>query len=407
MPMAVELEQRLDALRAEFARKYTSSLESLATNSVKSGDLPASARWWRKLVDHDPLNGRYARELISALAGAGETAGALQFALVHDALVRQETSAPPAPEVTQWIQRLRTSGADVPRGVTKAAPAFTGSVEERSAVDRRGSRLARIASPRYRVGALLEEGALTATYLAHTSDNDLPHELEMNVLQPRVAALVGADRFLESMQRASSLAEPHVLPTLDAAVAEEVLYFVTSRRPPSTLRDRLKRERALPIAEAIDIAWGIATALAHAHERGLVHGDLRPKHVGLAGGEAVVRGFGLVEALSEITDNSTRSTIVAIGSPAYLSPEQRLDNAPPSARGDVYALGCICYEMLTGERPVAPGRLKATPLRDLRETISEPLARFVHACMARLPADRPASSADAVRELASLQSVAT
>jgi serine/threonine-protein kinase len=189
----------------------------------------------------------------------------------------------------------------------------------------------------------------------------------------------------------------------------DLLYFLTARRPPRSLDRRLNEQGALPIPEALAVARGIAAALAHAHERGVRHGDLRPKRVFLAGEMPVVGGFGLIEAVTAQGSDDARSTVLSFGAPAYQSPEQLAGEVAVDERSDVYTFGCICYEMLAGGPPFArPGRgaslgdkltQPAPPLRARRETVPAALAELVHACLARVPADRPASGAHVLRAL--------
>ena len=409
---APEVERRLEALRAGFARQLSEAIEALACAAAERRNYLESARWWQRLVDEDRLSARAAKELVGALVAAGEAARALQFALVHTALVRQETGRRPDPEIEQWIQRLRggDSGASPqppsqPRAPVRAADGALDDVVE-NARRRRTARLANVIGRRYRIERLLEEGSITASYAAHATEG-IGREVEVHLVQPLVAT-TGSSHFISSMSRTKTLADGRILPTIEVGAADDFLFYVTGRRCALTLRERLHRERALPKEAALKIALDIAAALAHAHSRGVHHGDLRPKHVGLAADCAIVGGFGVVEALVEAPGPAARTTIVALGSPSYLSPEQLADNVHADARSDIYALGCILYEMLAGEPPfgrrsraLVTRKLTEGPpqLRRYRDSVSEELEHAIQKCLMRVPADRYASVEEAAQSL--------
>jgi serine/threonine-protein kinase len=195
------------------------------------------------------------------------------------------------------------------------------------------------------------------------------------------------------------------------------LFYVTPPRSAHGLRDRLARDRELPIGDAITIAFGIAEALAVAHRSGVRHGDLRPKHIDLTPTGPVVASLGVIDAIMPDRDVGDGSTIVTFGSPTYLSPEQLANGRPGDSRSDVYALGCILYEMLAGEPPfgrasrsmgLAPKLTQAPALvRTRRESVPEALERIIHTCLARVPADRYASGEHLARALAELSPTAS
>jgi serine/threonine protein kinase len=177
-----------------------------------------------------------------------------------------------------------------------------------------------------------------------------------------------------------------------------VLYYVTGRPGGETLRDTLARRRQLPVAEAVAIADAIAQGLASAHDAGLIHGDLRPKHVWMAADGPSVVGVGIADALVAATASARSSATLRIGSVSYQSPEQLAGDPLVDARSDLYSLGCILYEMLAGEVPFASadhgllvsGKLTGTPrsLTARRDTVTAALAAVVKRCLARAPADR-------------------
>jgi serine/threonine-protein kinase len=198
----------------------------------------------------------------------------------------------------------------------------------------------------------------------------------------------------------------------DVEVTDDVLYYVTAPPEGESLRDRLTRERQLPIEEALRIAEDVATALQRAARAGVWHGDLRPKHVALAPRGAVVGGFGVVEALGLYSEREGQSAVVLLGEPAYLSPEQLAAERAPDERSDVYALACVLYHMLVGEPPFGAGvrqvmsRKLTEPApspRAARESVPEALDALVRRCLARTPADRFRSGAELRGEIARLR----
>jgi serine/threonine-protein kinase len=233
------------------------------------------------------------------------------------------------------------------------------------------------------------------------------HEVEVHVIQPELVALTTHTRFGDVMRRVMTLAEPHILPTFDAGADGEVYYYVTARRPAPSLKEYIRSEGQLSVKRAVAISRDIALALAHAHERGVRHGDLRPRHVGLAGESAVVASFGVIEACSPHRDLGETSAVLTLGNQDYLSPERMRGNAPVSTRSDVFALGCILFEMLLGTPPF-PAAKSLVPtsdwqvppaLRTFRESVPETLERVVHTCLARVPADRYADAGEVLGAL--------
>jgi DNA-binding SARP family transcriptional activator len=416
-----EVERRLDTVRAQYARQYVATLETLAREAAARGDLAVSVRWRRRLADAEPLSARAARELIEALVAAGESAEALRFATVHEALIRQELDAPASPEITRWIHRLRgaavqegASGyADAGRtGPPRAAPGAEPVVHAaRDHEERRLAQLARVLGRRYQLGEPIARGGVSVRYAATLVDGP-PQAVEVHVLRPSVTAAARPEHFREVLTRVARLADPCVLPTFDFGAAEDVYYYVTARQPAATLRDRLRRERELPVPEAVRIARDVAHALAHAHINAVWHGDLRPKHVALAPTGVLVGSFGVVDAIAGEADPGGRTTVVTLGSPAYLSPEQLLSNVLGDERTDVYALGCMLYEMLAGDPPFG-GAARLTgagrklsqdpqPLRAVRPRVPTALEALVDRCLARVPADRFPSGVEAARALAKI-----
>jgi DNA-binding SARP family transcriptional activator len=401
----VEFERWVETERARRGREFSAALEALITGAAARKDYLAAAQWGRRLAAAEPLNSRAAIGLIEALVAAGDRAGALRFATVHEALVRQELDSPPDPAITEWITRLR-AGPAAPQsaraGPGLVAPAGAPGVAAVVGEQRQIERLARAVGERYNIGQKIADGAVTRTYAARAKRDDVA--VELHVVQPRVAALASVDTFLNELGQVAALSDSHIVPTYDFGVVEDVLFFVTTLVEGTSLRDRIAREQQLPMEEVLQVGRAVAAALAHAHEREVWHGDLRPKHIMLVPRRAVVAAFGIVSALSPGEGSSVGSTALALGSPAYQSPEQLSGGARLGTQSDLYSLGCVLYEMLAGEPPfgrsIQPGILarKLTQPPPLigghRESVPEPLERLLSRCLARSAADRPRSAGE-------------
>ena len=205
---------------------------------------------------------------------------------------------------------------------------------------------------RYRLTRELGRGGMATVYLVHDLKHDRP--VALKVLHRELAATLGPDRFLREIRIAARLRHPHIVPLYDSGEADGLLYYVMPYIEGESLRDRLRREPQLPLDEALGIACEVADALTHAHKHELIHRDIKPENILLEGGHALVADFGIARAVGgAATTQLTTATGLAIGTPAYMSPEQALGEAAVDARSDVYALGCVLYEMLAGEPPFA------------------------------------------------------
>jgi serine/threonine-protein kinase len=393
---APEYEQWQDGERVLHAGEYATALESLAAAATGRGDHPAAVRWWRRLAAAEPVSTRAAIGLIEALVAAGDRAGALQFAGVHSSLVRQHLETEPDPEIDRWIERLRSgevpaAAAPAPRSRPAAGPDAA-----REAAARELDEIRRALTDRYQVGERISESTLLLSFAAR--DRRDTRQVELHVLNPRLLGLGAGERVLEALERVVALRNPRIVPLREAAATQGWIHFATPPLEGPSLKDRLTRDRQLPVAEAQRIALEMLDALVHAHGHDVRHGDLRPKHVLLGRNGVTVAGFGLVEALDLAESGSAGSTAVTIGAPAYLSPEQLAGESNADERSDLYSLGCVVFEMLAGEPPFGGANLAAVLSRkltqsapavsSLRESVPAPLDRFVATCLARLPADR-------------------
>jgi eukaryotic-like serine/threonine-protein kinase len=255
---------------------------------------------------------------------------------------------------------------------------------------------------RYSVERELGAGGMATVYLAE----DLKHhrKVAVKVLRPEVAATIGAERFLREIEIAARLSHPHILPLHDSGAARqedggtEFLYFVMPYVEGESLRDRLSREKQLPIDEAIAIAREVADALSSAHGRDVVHRDIKPENILLQEGHAIVADFGIARAITVSGGASLTDTGLAIGTPAYMSPEQAAGGEDVDGRSDVYSLGCVLFEMLAGQPPFTGATIEsvvyqhlttaAPPVTNLRPSVPSEIVEALTRALAKTPADR-------------------
>jgi serine/threonine-protein kinase len=257
-------------------------------------------------------------------------------------------------------------------------------------------RLQAALADRYTIERELGRGGMATVYLA----SDLKHgrEVAIKVLRAEVAAVIGRDRFLREIQIAARLQHPHVLPLFDSGEAAGWLYYVMPYVEGESLRDRVNREKQLPIDDALQIAREVADALAYAHSVGIVHRDIKPENILLSAGHALVADFGVARALSVAGGTRLTETGIAVGTPLYMSPEQASGEVELDGRSDIYSLGCVLYESLAGEAPFTGSTAQAVmarhsldpvpSLRTVRSTVSVALDCAVARALAKVPADR-------------------
>ena len=208
-------------------------------------------------------------------------------------------------------------------------------------------RLERGLQGRYAIERELGQGGMALVFLAR----DLRHErkVALKVLRPEISAEIGAERFLREIKMAAGLTHPHILPVYDSGEADGLLFYVMPNMEGRSLRERLDRQRQLPLDEALRITREVAAALDYAHRHQVVHRDIKPENILLHEGAAMVADFGIGKALSG--NGSITQTGMALGTPAYMSPEQAGGETDIDGRSDLYSLGCVLYEMLSGEPP--------------------------------------------------------
>jgi serine/threonine protein kinase/tetratricopeptide (TPR) repeat protein len=263
------------------------------------------------------------------------------------------------------------------------------------------TRLSASLADRYRIERELGRGAMAVVYLAH----DLRHhrQVALKVLRPEISRGIGAERFLREIRLAASLSHPNILPLYDSGEADGFLFFVMPSAEGASLRERLDREAQLPIEECRRIAREVAEALDHAHRHGVVHRDIKPDNIMLHEGHALVADFGIGKALDAAGADTLTETGLSMGTPAYMSPEQAAGEADVDGRSDLYALGCVLYEMLVGEPPFTGKTFQAiiakrfvqapAEVTALRDSIPSSVGEVVHRLLARSPTDRFATGA--------------
>ncbi len=270
-------------------------------------------------------------------------------------------------------------------------------------------RLTEALADRYRVERELGQGGMATVYLAQ----DLRHgrKVALKVLRPELSAILGGERFLKEIELTAALQHPHILPLHDSGEAGGHVYYVMPYVEGESLRDRLHREKQLPIADAVRIATEVASALDYAHRHGVIHRDIKPENILLHDGSALVADFGIALAAST-AGGGTRMTEtgMSLGTPHYMSPEQALGEREITARSDVYALGCVLYEMLTAEPPFTGNTAQAIIARVMteqprsialqRHTVPPHVEAAVTQALEKLPADRFASAAEFAAALA-------
>ena len=269
------------------------------------------------------------------------------------------------------------------------------------------ARLSLALAERYAVEREIGRGGMATVYLAR----DLKHDrnVAIKVLHPEIGAALGASRFLAEIKTTANLRHPHIVPLFDSGevglpaeqagdVAETLLYFVMPLVEGESLRDRIDRERQLPIEEALRIASEVADALSYAHARGVVHRDIKPDNIMLEGGHAVVADFGIARAVSAAGGERITQTGMSVGTPLYMSPEQAAGESDIDGRSDLYSLACVLYEMLGGQPPFS-GSNAATitrqhmiadppPITNLRPSVPAPVVDALQRALSKSPADR-------------------
>jgi len=255
---------------------------------------------------------------------------------------------------------------------------------------------------RYRVEREVGSGGMATVYLAHDVRHD--RKVALKLLRPELAAVLGAERFLNEIRITAKLDHPHILTLIDSGAVDGLLYYVLPYVRGESLRDKLEREKQLSVDEALEIARQVASALDYAHRQGVVHRDIKPENILIHEGEAIVADFGIALAMREAGGARLTETGLSLGTPQYMSPEQATGDRQIDKRSDIYSLAAVLYEMLAGEPPVTGPTVQAviakllterpTRLLTVRDTVPVQVDAAVAKALAKVPADRFASAAE-------------
>jgi len=261
---------------------------------------------------------------------------------------------------------------------------------------------------RYSIESEIGEGGMATVYLAE----DLRHhrKVALKVLKPELAAVVGAERFLAEIETTANLQHPHILPLYDSGEADTFLFYVMPHVEGETLRQRLDREKQLPVDEAVRIATAVAGALDYAHRRGVVHRDVKPGNILMQDGQPVVGDFGIALAVGAAGGARLTETGLSVGTPYYMSPEQATGDQAVGPPSDIYALGAVLYELLTGEPPymgttaqaVLGKIIQGVPVSATaaRRSVPSNVDAAIRKALEKLPADRFTGAQEFAKALA-------
>jgi serine/threonine-protein kinase len=257
-------------------------------------------------------------------------------------------------------------------------------------------RLKTALADRYTIEREIGSGGMATVFLAE----DCKHhrQVAIKVLRPDLSAVLGANRFLNEITVTANLQHPHILPLHDSGEADSLLYYVMPYVEGESLRQRLNREKQLPIEDALRITAQIAEALESAHRQGVVHRDIKPENVLMREGHAVVADFGIALAVTAAGGERLTGTGLPLGTPNYMSPEQVAGEREIDSRSDVYSLACVLYEMLAGDPPFTASTLRAVLLKHVSEPapaidavrsgVPQPVAAAISRALGKAPADR-------------------
>ena len=373
-----EFDRWADLERIRFTRAAERAIEELAAGADARGDYSAAADWWRRLVVMDPLKTRANLGLVTALAASGERVNALRELDAYGDRVRSELGDEPGDAARALAEQLRREEAD-------------GAIGNRYVLERE-----------------LGRGGMAVVYLAR--DRKHGRLVALKMLHAEYGAAIGRDRLEREIMVTAQMQHPHILPLHDSGEHAGTLYYVMPFVDGETLRDRLTRDHSLSLADAVHLTREIADALEHAHRRGVLHRDIKPENVLLAEGHAMVADFGIAQLISAARDGALTQEGLAVGTPAYMSPEQATGAEQLGPASDLFSLGCVLFEMLAGRPPwiganarelIAKRFTQPAPrLRTLRPELPAWIDDVTHRLLANDPAMRLSSAAELVRLLA-------
>ncbi len=384
-------EEWADQERSQLEGEHTAALHQLARAAGTERHHTEAIALWSKLAGIDPLSERSALGLARALAEAGDAPSALRQARAYAERVREELGVSPTPEHAAFVQRML------------AAPAETEPLSSGS----------RDLGERYRIERELRRGSVARVYLARDTKHN--RQVAIKVLRPEFRGSLVSERFLREISIVASLYHPHILQLYDSGVASGAgpgsdLYYVMPYVNGESLRERIDRDLQLSPTDAVRIAMEVASALTHAHARGIIHRDVKPENIMLEEGRVLLADFGIARALESAGGEKLSQSGIVLGTPSYMSPEQASGKRSVDGRSDIYSLGCVLYEMLAGEPPFTGRTTQALlarhasdpvpPLRTVCSDVSLALESAIARALAKAPEDRFASAADFAAALA-------
>jgi serine/threonine-protein kinase len=378
-----EFEHWVDRERARLSGDYQRALRTLAEHAETTGHRTEEIDIKRRLALADPLGERPMADLVRALAAAGDWSGATRAARDYMARAREDLPGVAVPDLERLVERLREerAGADEDDEATTAG--------------------------RYQIERELGRGAAAIVYLAY--DRRFDRAVALKLLRPEVATATDARRFRREIRILARLYHPHILQLYDSGVmpsgaSPAGMFYVMPYVRGETLRQRLRRDVRVPVAEAVRIAGDVADALAYAHGQGVVHRDIRPENILFESGQALVGDFGIAGVLENAGGERLSASGIVMGVPAYVSPEQARGEKNLDGRSDIYSLGCVLYEMLGGEPPFTGVHRAAVlarhladavpPLRTVCPEVPAGVERAVLRALAKQPEERFSSAAE-------------
>ena len=271
-------------------------------------------------------------------------------------------------------------------------------------------RLSAALSDRYTIEREIGSGGMATVYLAQDLKHD--RQVAVKVLRPELAATLGPDRFPREIRILAKLQHPHVLPLLDSGESAGFLYYVMPFVEGESLRQKLERDGQMPVHDAVRILREVADALAYAHAHGVLHRDIKPDNVMLSGRHALVTDFGVAKAVSDAGGEKLTTVGIAVGTPTYMSPEQATGDIHTDHRSDIYALGILGYELLSGKPPFVAPTAQAVlsaqvlerpkPVTERRAAVPEVLSDLLLRCLEKDPADRWQTAEEVLHALEAL-----
>ena len=389
---AREFQQWLDRARTQRHAQARRAIEQVA-RGYESTDPTQAIAWWQRLSAVDPLSGPTAAKVIRLLAASGDSIAALAFARRHVETLRTELDMSPSPDVATLMDTLRTELQ------TRAAVTTFG---DRSTPDDPYLQFIRerLAS-RFVVDRLLTRTSLTTSFSARVTADLTP--VTLKVFVPDLLARTDRPRLLQLLNVAAQLQHESIESPDEVAIVEGLMYLVVREAHSKTLRERLGDRPVLPVGEALALSSQLAAGLSHAHANGVIHGNLTPRRIALRDTVAMLTEVGVLPALSATLARLPHDSGFPTGTPSYMSPEQLLGAGATESPSDVYSLGCVLYEFLTGQPP----HVRSTPRATLAARLSEPadalpqqecqwpagLDALVAAMLSRVPSARPSAAA--------------